>query len=179
MANYMSVPIIEEFVMRLREGGSNYLDNMGAMLSIILTYCFPATQGFGVSSKQNENNNPQFAISRLRFVAPGVWSGFVDHTVILAKNPTDTQQQVLEQLMAALDKSRPEKGRCWAILAMDMQLRFYEYHNYLDNENRLRLWAPPGVKRSSFDIEYDDNMIDWVFTHMRQHNEPPAQSAIL
>ncbi|OQD68837.1 hypothetical protein PENDEC_c030G01842 [Penicillium decumbens] len=174
MAKYISVPIINEFITFV-ENDSDYEDNVKAMLSGTLSYCFPAVMGYGLAPKQNRNNSyPVFIFYRLQHRFPGDW-GVVDHALIEAKRSSDSLQESIDQLTNALEGSNTEHGRCWAILEIGVNISFYEYCHHFPVNRRLLPWCPPGQSTNSFRIRHDNEIIDWIFNPMRPNNESPAR----
>ncbi|OJD12508.1 hypothetical protein ACJ73_09340 [Blastomyces percursus] len=174
MANYISLPILDELV-RFAEHDSEYEDSAKAMASGVLNYYFPATNGFTVAPEQNRNDHSDFIILRIQRRFPGD-RGVVDHTLAEAKKTADSVQAALEQLENALENANTEFGRCWAILVHGCTFYFYEYHLNLPLNARLIPWGPPGqLSRNSFHARNDSVAIDWMLRHMGQNNTPPSR----
>ena len=84
MANYISIPILDELV-HFAEQDSKYEDAVKAMSSSILVHYFPPLKGFSVVSEQNRNNHyADYIVLRIQRRFPGD-RGIVDHTVVEAK----------------------------------------------------------------------------------------------
>lgn len=174
MADYMHIPAIDDFIAFV-EHDSNDENSMKAMLSATLSHRFPITHGFALAPKQGENSFfSHFALYRIQYRFPGD-RGLVDHASIQATRSGDTLDESLSQLLNALDIANSENNRCWAILAIGMEITFYEYHQELPKNKRLLAWCPPGQRTNSFNIRHDCELIDWMFNYMRQNNGTTAR----
>lgn len=176
MENYISIPILAEFV-RFAEQDSKYEDAIKAMSSSILNHYFPPSTGYSVVSEQNRNNHyADYIVLRIQLRFPGD-RGIVDHTVVEAKKQTDPLHASLEQLENALENSNTEFGRCWALLIRGTDFMFYEYHQNRSANDRLLPWGPPDQPRQNkFHVRRDATIIDRMLRHMIQHHTPPARA---
>ncbi|OAX79336.1 hypothetical protein ACJ72_06343 [Emergomyces africanus] len=175
MANYLSLPILDELV-RFVEEDALHEDSIKAMVSGILNYYFPAINGFTVISKKNRPRNiTDFIILQIQQLFPGDCS-VVDHTVAEAKKDTDSITAALEQFENALEQANTEFGRCWAMLIHGCNFHFFEYHIHLPVGERLIPWVPPNrSSQNLFHGRNDSITIDWMLRHMGQNNTPPAR----
>ncbi|KXG53809.1 uncharacterized protein PGRI_008590 [Penicillium griseofulvum] len=174
LAKYVDIPIIDAFVTCV-ENNTNYENSIKAMLNGILAHYFPIDMGYAVAPKQNRDNKlSHFLVCRLR-CRFSEDRGIVDHALIKAKGRLDTLEESVEQLTEALENSNTDNGQCWAILAIDAHLIFYEYFKDLPKNESLLPWCPPGQPTNSFHIRHDYEVIDWMFNYMRQKDGPQAR----
>ena len=88
MANYISIPILDELV-HFAEQDFKYEDAVKAVSSSILVHYFPPLKGFSVVSEQNRNNHyADYIVLRIQRRFPGD-RGIVDHTVVEAEKQAD------------------------------------------------------------------------------------------
>ena len=174
MANYISIPILDELV-HFAEQDSKYEDAVKAMSSSILVHYFPPLKGFSVVSEQNRNNHyADYIVLRIQRRFPGD-RGIVDHTVVEAKKQTDPLDGSLEQLENALENSNNEFGRCWALLIRGVEFMFYKYHQHRPVNNRLLPWGhQPG--QNTYHVQRDSEIIDWMLRRMIQQDTPPIRA---
>ncbi|KAJ5447984.1 hypothetical protein N7445_002805 [Penicillium cf. griseofulvum] len=174
LVKYIDVPIIDAFV-TLVDYDTNYENSIKAMLNGILAHYFPTGMGYAVAPKQNlDNKSSHFLVCRLQRHFSEDRS-IVDHALVKAKRRLDTLEESVEQLTEALENSNTEHGQCWAILAVDASLIFYEYFKDLPKNENLLPWCPPGRATNSLHIRHDYEAIDWMFDYMRQNGGPRAR----
>ncbi|KAJ5338642.1 hypothetical protein N7452_005370 [Penicillium brevicompactum] len=173
MESYLSLPIIDQSIAFLDET-SSYEDNMKALI-FVLNHEFPLTMGYGVAPKQNDNtSHPDFVVYRLQRRSTRD-RGLFDHTLAQAKRSDGSLEDTISQLVTALESAYSEHGRCWAIMAIGTTLHFYEYHTHLPANHRLIPWCPPGHSTNIFHLRDDSRVIESMFDHLRQNNEPAAR----
>lgn len=173
MANYLSIPILDELVC-FAEQDSEYEDAVKAMLSSILVHYFPPLDGFSVVSKQNRNNHyVDYIVLRMQHQFPGD-RGIIDHTVVEVKKQTGPLDTSLKQLENALENSNTEFGRCWALLIRGVEFMFYEYHQNRPVNNRLLPWGHQ-PRQNTYHVRHDSEKIDWMLRRMIQQDIPPIR----
>lgn len=139
----------------------------------MLSYYFPLVNGWIVAPEPNRNNTfADFIVLRVQRRYPGDRS-VVDHTVAEAKKKEDDLGAAMDQLENAPEQSNTEFGRCWAIMFHGLDLLFYEYHEYLTENNRLLPTGPPSQpRRNKFHVRTDSLAIDEMLMHMLHHETP-------
>lgn len=87
MTNYLSIPIIDEFVKLIQETPNNE-DHVKALLSGMLNHYFPLTSGYCIVPRTNRDDSyPNFTVSRLQSRFPGE-RGVIDHVLVKVKRPS-------------------------------------------------------------------------------------------
>ena len=175
MAAYLSLPAFQELI-EFVENDSMYEDSVKALANAMLTYYFPIVNGWIVAPEQNRNNTfTDFIVLRVQRRYAGDRS-VVDHTVAEAKKTTDDIGAAMDQLENALEQSNTEFGRCWAIIFHGLNILFYEYHEYLPENERVIPTGPPSQSRKTeFHVRTDSLAIDEMLTHMLHHETPSAR----
>lgn len=170
MANYISVPILDELV-RFAEQDSRYEDAVKASSSSILAHNFSPLNSFVVAPKQNRNNHyTDFIVLRIQRRFPGDRE-IVDHTVVKVKRQADSLDESLKELENVLENSNTEFGCCWALLIRGVEFMFYEYHQSRPVDNRLLPWGHQ-LGQNTYHVRRDSEIIDGMFQRMIQQDTP-------
>ncbi|CRG89699.1 hypothetical protein PISL3812_06738 [Talaromyces islandicus] len=176
MENYLSIPIVEEFVRRVEEN-PQHEDPIKAMAAGIFTHYFPLVDGFVIASKYTNQGNdfPGFVL-RIQRRSPKN-RGFVDHAFVEAKEEADdvSSSSSLDQLKNALEGPNAQVDRCWAVLIQGCNFQFYEYHRGLPDEGRLLPWKSPGQSTNVFHVRSDSAVIHGMLRHMAENSMPPER----
>ncbi|KAJ6014889.1 hypothetical protein N7540_009480 [Penicillium herquei] len=174
MDSYLSFPIIDAFITFVDEK-SDFENNLKALLNSLLNHEFPLTMGYGTAALlRRKASYPDFKVFHLQSLSLSD-RGIVDHVLVEAKHPDERLEDTISQLITALESANTEHGRCWAIMVNGTAFSFYEYHANFPVSHRLIPWCPLGQSTNTFNLRRDPQVIESIFDHMRQKNEPPAR----
>ncbi|KAJ5937309.1 hypothetical protein N7454_004964 [Penicillium verhagenii] len=171
MANYISIPIIDQLITFL-ESGEDYEGNMRAMLSAVLNHYYTATGGYYVIPRPSRSDIfADFTVCRIRTRFPGN-EHMVVHTLVKSKHESNSLADAQDELARACDNLDTENGRCWAILAIGENIVFYMYHRCMPVGRRLIHFSYAGHRSFKLHIRIDSDAIDCVLNYMRQRAGP-------
>ncbi|GKZ23246.1 hypothetical protein AbraIFM66951_001251 [Aspergillus brasiliensis] len=143
MADYLTVPILEELIRRVEEDPRTN-DAVKAMTSGILTYYFTIDNGFIVSPKSTESLSTGFEHIIRRIQSDSLAERkIVDHAVVRLE-VDDSLQGCVGRLQHSIQNLNTGGKSCWAILVCAQLFYFYEYCGMGLQNECLVPWAPPG-----------------------------------
>ncbi|KZF20328.1 hypothetical protein L228DRAFT_250004 [Xylona heveae TC161] len=178
---YPSHPTVNAAINQVDNESPEYLTK--ALGTALLSYYFPLDDGFLIAPEQSRGDNrPDLLVLKLIRQT----GGFRDHAFVECKKSTDPWLASMEQLSnAAADHINASPfDRCFAILILGYEIKFFEYHacewrgSVPDNHNHLVPLAPPGYDRwKAWNLKDDDHVgiIDGMFRYIAASDMPPER----
>ncbi|GLA66565.1 hypothetical protein AtubIFM54640_009144 [Aspergillus tubingensis] len=178
MAEYLTMPILNELIRRVEEDPSN-ADAVKAMTSGILSYYFLINEGFIVAPKSTSNEFSTGFEYKIRHIQPSRSENrkIVDHVV--ARSEVDNiLQSCISRLQQSIQHRIPGVESCWAVLVQGQSVYFYEYHGQLPEHERLVPWALSGQSQEqhAFHVRRDSVQIERMLRHMALHDMPARET---
>ncbi|GKZ37839.1 hypothetical protein AbraIFM66950_009628 [Aspergillus brasiliensis] len=165
MADYLTVPILEELIRRVEEDPRNE-SAVKAMTSGILTYYLTIENGFIVSPKSTGSLSTGFEYI-IRHIQPDSLAErkMVDHTVVRLE-VDDSLQGCVGRLQHSIQNLNTGGKSCWAVLVCAQMFYVHEYCGMSPENECLVPWAPPGrvQEQDGFHARRDSVQIEWMLS---------------
>ncbi|PYH38906.1 uncharacterized protein BO87DRAFT_412677 [Aspergillus neoniger CBS 115656] len=178
MAEYLTMPILNELIRRVEEDPRNE-DAVKAMTPGVLSYYFPINEGFIVAPISTGSKCSTGFEYLIRRIQPHSSEGrkIVDHVVVRSE-VDDSLQGCINRLRHSIQHRIPGVESCWAVLVQGQSVYFYEYHGLLSEHERLVPWALSGrsQEQHASHVRRDSVQIDRMLRHMALHDMPARET---
>lgn len=177
MADYLTIPILNELIQRVEEDPSN-ADAVKAMTSGILSYYFSIDKGFIVAPKSTSSDCSAGFGYIIRHIQPSSSENrkIVNH-VAARSEVDDSHQSCINRLRYSIQRRVPGVKSCWAVLVQGQSVYCYEYHEQLPEHERLVPWGPSGrsQEQHAFNVRRDSVQIEQMLKHLALHDMPARE----
>ncbi|RAK89680.1 hypothetical protein BO79DRAFT_254431 [Aspergillus costaricaensis CBS 115574] len=178
MAEYLTMPILNELIRRVEEDPGNE-DAVKAMTSGILSFYFSIDEGFIVAPISTGGKCSTGFGYIIRHIQPSLSENrkIADHVVVRSE-VDDNLQSCIDRLRHSIESRAPVVESCWAVLVQGQSVYFYEYHGQLPEHERLVPWELSGQSQEqhAFHVRRDSVQIEQMLRHMALHDMPARET---